>query len=59
MSNADGRAAVAVPARGLPWLTESTPQAWDSYTSEDGPDYLIADELQSGLLLSIAVFTFW
>jgi SAM-dependent methyltransferase len=43
MSNADGRAAVAVPARGLPWLTENTPQAWDSYTSEDGPDYLIAD----------------
>jgi hypothetical protein len=31
------------PARRIPWLTKSSPQAWDSYASEGGPDYLIAD----------------
>jgi len=30
-------------ARTVPWLAESTPQAWDSYASNGGPDYLIAD----------------
>jgi SAM-dependent methyltransferase len=34
---------VLVPVRRIPWLTESSPQAWDSYASEGGPDYLIAD----------------
>jgi SAM-dependent methyltransferase len=34
---------VLVPARRIPWLTESSPQAWDSYASAGGPDYLIAD----------------
>jgi SAM-dependent methyltransferase len=40
MSDADR---VVTPARSIPWLTESSPQAWDSYASEGGPDYLIAD----------------
>ena len=34
---------VVALARRIPWLTESSPQAWDSYASEGGPDYLIAD----------------
>ncbi len=34
---------VLVPARRVPWLTESSPQAWDSYASAGGPDYQIAD----------------
>jgi len=29
--------------RSIPWLAESTPQAWDSYASGGGPDYLVAD----------------
>ncbi len=33
----------ATPTREIPWLTESSPQAWDSYASKGGPDYLIAD----------------
>jgi SAM-dependent methyltransferase len=31
------------PARGIPWLTESSPQAWDAYAGAGGPDYLVAD----------------
>jgi SAM-dependent methyltransferase len=30
-------------ARGVPWLAESSPEAWDSYANGGGPDYLIAD----------------
>jgi len=29
--------------RTIPWLTESSPRAWDSYASTGGPDYLVAD----------------
>jgi SAM-dependent methyltransferase len=44
-SSADlvGSCAVAEPARSVPWLTESSPQAWNAYASKGGPDYLIAD----------------
>jgi SAM-dependent methyltransferase len=35
MSNAD--------RHGVPWLTESSPGAWDSYAAAGGPDYLVAD----------------
>jgi SAM-dependent methyltransferase len=38
-----GAREVAAPARPVPWLNESSPQAWDSYASQGGPDYLIAD----------------
>jgi SAM-dependent methyltransferase len=34
---------IVTPARRIPWLTESSPEAWDSYAGQDGPDYLIAD----------------
>ena len=34
---------VITSARGIPWLTESSPQAWDYYASAAGPDYIIAD----------------
>ena len=34
---------VLLPARRIPWLAESSPQAWNSYASQGGPDYLIAD----------------
>jgi SAM-dependent methyltransferase len=34
---------VVMPARRIPWLAESSPQAWDSYASAGGSDYLIAD----------------
>jgi SAM-dependent methyltransferase len=34
---------VVAPARRIPWLTESSPQAWDSYASDGGSDHLIAD----------------
>lgn len=34
---------VVTPAGRIPWLTESSAQAWDSYASKGGPDYLIAD----------------
>jgi SAM-dependent methyltransferase len=53
MNEADGRTVVGLglpapgevvaPARRIPWLTESSPQAWDSYASDGGSDYLIAD----------------
>lgn len=53
MTDASGRAAVGqglpgpgevvTPVRRIPWLTESSPRAWDSYASEGGPDYLVAD----------------
>ncbi len=33
----------AAPVRQISWLTESSPQAWDSYVSDGGPDYLVAD----------------
>jgi SAM-dependent methyltransferase len=33
----------ASPTRAVPWLGESSPQAWDSYAENGGPDYLIAD----------------
>jgi SAM-dependent methyltransferase len=29
--------------REVPWLAESSPQTWDAYASNGGPDYLIAD----------------
>ena len=29
--------------RPVPWLTESSPEAWDDYAAGEGPDYLIAD----------------
>jgi len=31
------------PTRRIPWLTTSSPRAWDRYASGAGPDYLIAD----------------
>ena len=31
------------PARGVPWLAESSPQAWDRYARDGGPDFVIAD----------------
>ena len=34
---------IATPKRTIPWLTESSPQTWDSYAKNGGPDYLIAD----------------
>lgn len=45
MNDAEGRIAVKAPASGrpVPWLTESSPGAWDSYARKGGPDYLIAD----------------
>jgi len=33
----------AAPERAVPWLTESSPETWDSYAMEGRPDYLIAD----------------
>jgi len=36
-------AEVVMRARRIPWLTESSPQAWDSYAIQGGPDYLVAD----------------
>jgi SAM-dependent methyltransferase len=30
-------------SRPVPWLAESSPQAWDDYAASGGPDYLIAD----------------
>lgn len=41
--NPRGHAEEAEPKRAVPWLTESSPDAWDSYASNGGPDYLIAD----------------
>lgn len=38
-----GPGEVVTSERRIPWLTESSPQAWDSYASEAGPDYLVAD----------------
>ncbi len=29
--------------RSVPWLAESSPQAWDSYARQGGADYIIAD----------------
>jgi SAM-dependent methyltransferase len=39
----EGFRATLAPAVRTPWLAESSPQAWDSYVSADGPDYLMAD----------------
>jgi SAM-dependent methyltransferase len=36
------RSEIAMP-RAVPFLSESSPQAWDSYVRQGGPDYLIAD----------------
>lgn len=43
LSGMPGPREAVTPARSIPWLTQSTPRAWDSYASEGGPDYLIAD----------------
>jgi hypothetical protein len=48
MSDVDGRGGVTTeetvtPVRSTPWLTQSSPQAWDSYASGGEADYLIAD----------------
>lgn len=29
--------------KSVPWLTESTPDAWDAYARDGGPDHLVAD----------------
>jgi SAM-dependent methyltransferase len=42
-ANEAGHPGAATPERTVPWLAESSPQAWDSYASNGGPDYLIAD----------------